>query len=206
MANFKTYSITDFLNDLVNISVFTEQIEAEGLTVGLTHINSEEVDSVLQVTPFFDGDLQAADITALDSLVAAHTGADFTPGPFEDIDEKEAAPGTDDSGDEVMTVHIDSIMPEPGRYQLWAYQELATTTTDGNTIAKGRLHVTKNGTKKERGEGHNDQHLFQGMFVGFPFTVKAGDVYSFELTYERQGPSGNAARYQRARIAVEKKS
>ena len=96
-------------------------------------------------------------------------------------------------------------MPSVGSYTLYAYQELATTTNDGIHISKGRLHVTKNGSKVERGESHNDQNQFQGMCIAFPFTVQAGDIYTFELTYERQGSgTGNPARYQRARIAVQK--
>lgn len=184
----------------MNPEVFTEEVAAAGLSVEMTHFNGDE--DAGDFLFYFDSDPTSGDETLFDGVCSSHDPRAFDLPPFKDINE---AGDSDDSGDEVVTVHLDDIMPAPGDYSLWAYQELATTTTDGTHIAKGRLQVTKNGSKVERGEDHNDQHIFKGMFVGFPFTVKAGDVYTFELTYERQGAgTGNPARFQRARISIKR--
>ena len=184
----------------INSEVFIEEVAAAGLSVEMTHFNGDE--DAGDFLFYFDSDPTSGDETIFDVVCSAHDSSDFSEPPFRDINE---AGDSDDSGDEIVTVKLENIKPAPGDYALFAYQELMTTTTDGTHICKGRLHVTKNGTKVERGEGYNDQHLPQPMFVGFPFTVKAGDVYTFELTYERQGAgTGNPARFQRARLAVKK--
>lgn len=202
MTNYRNYEITDFKNDAVNIQIFEKEIDALGLSVNRTHTNTDELFGVTNVRPYFDGDLSSGDESALDNLVANdHDGEDFSSPPFQYTDEEG---GDDDSGDEVDIGSVSNIMPEPGDYKLNAGAEVAMTTTTGTQIAKWRFYVTKNGNEVERQEGHNDQHLWQPLLCAYPFNVKAGDVFSFRMTMERQGPSGNAAKYQRVRIRIKK--
>jgi len=197
MTNPITKQLSDFPNNKYNAAVLTQEIGDQ--------ISSADLVSITQnsgIEFLFTTDPSPGDEGILDNIVSNHTGDDFSVPPFRDVHEAEES---DDSGDQVVTVHIDDIMPFPGSYTLFAYQEIATTTTDGTHISKGHLNVTKNGNKVERGEAHNDQNLFQPMCCIFPFDVEAGDIFSFELTFERQGAgTGNPARVQRARIAVKK--
>jgi hypothetical protein len=197
MTNPIIKQFTDFPNEKYNSSVLTREINDAITSAELLYIQQNS-----DVELHFDTDPSVLDEGEIDNIVSNHDGADYSVPPWVHISEAETS---DDSGDEVVRVHLDDIMPSPGDYILFAYQELATTATDGTHIAKGRLHVTKNGVKVERAEAHNDQNLFQPMSVAFPFNVLAGDVFSFELTFERQGAgTGNPARVQRARLSMKK--
>jgi hypothetical protein len=197
MMNPIEFEITDFPNDKYNAAVLTREIGDQISSADLLAITQNS-----SVQFLFTTDISAGDETILDDIVSNHDGADFTSEPYEDISEQES---NDDSGNEIVTVHIDDIMPYPGEYTVFAYQELATTTNDGTHISKGRMHVTKNGNKIERAEAHNDQNLFQPMCLVFPFSVQAGDVFTFEMTFERMGAdTGNPARVQRSRLSVKK--
>lgn len=197
MTNPIIKQLTDFPNDKYNAAVLTREIGDQISSADLVAINQNS-----DVEFLFTTDPSPGDEAILDDIVTNHDGADFSTPPWEDILETES---DDDSGNEVVKVHIDDIMPSPGNYILFAYQELATTSTDGVHISKGRLNVTKNANKVNRAEAHNDQNLFQPMCVTFPFAVLAGDVFSFELTFERQGAgTGNPARVQRSRLSIKK--
>jgi hypothetical protein len=197
MTNPIEKDITDFPNQKYNAAVLTRQIGDQISSAGLIAITENS-----SVQFLFTTDISYGDEAILDDIVENHDGADFSTPPFRDVIE---AISIDDTGNEIVRAHIDDIMPYPGEYTVYAYQELATTINDESHISKGRLHVTKNGNKVERSEAHNDQNLFQPQCLVFPFFVQAGDIFSFELTFERQGSgTGNPARVQRSRLSVSK--
>lgn len=71
------YEHTDFLNDAFNEDKLVQEVAAnETITTELDHISSsEDLDTgVTTVTFHFPTDLSSGEETALDSLVAAHTG------------------------------------------------------------------------------------------------------------------------------------
>jgi hypothetical protein len=71
------YEHTDFLNDVFNTDALTQEVAAdEAITTELDQISSDENvgTGVTTVTFHFPTDLSAGEETALDSLVAAHTG------------------------------------------------------------------------------------------------------------------------------------
>lgn len=183
----------------INGAVFTEEVAALGMSVNMEYFNGDEDSGNFEF--YFDGDPTSGDETLFDGAIAAHDSSDFTAPPFLDVSESESS---DDSGVPIVKVHLDDIMPMPGDYTLYWYMEIMTTTTTGSSGARGILNVTKNGSKVERARHHNSENQERNMSGAFPFTVTAGEVYSFELTFERIGASGNAARAQRARLAVKK--
>ena len=71
MATSKTYTI-----DPVNIDSLEQEVNDETISVGL--IGSTAVGD--QVTIYFDGELTAGDITALDAVAVAHDGSGGKPG------------------------------------------------------------------------------------------------------------------------------
>ena len=201
MANPIIRNINVTPNDKYNSQVLIREIEDAGLSVNL--VSSDYDSSTEEMSFLFDSEPTSGDEIALDAVLSAHSGDDFDTPPYLDINEGIL---TDDTGNEVTSAEILNIMPEPGNYVLYAYQELATTTNDGTHAAKGRLYVTRNSNRVERAEGHNDQNMFQNsVSISFQFSVTAGDIFSFELTLERIGSgTGNPAQCQRRRLSIKK--
>lgn len=195
----KTYDMTDFPNDKINSAILTAEVEASSISIPLESISVEEGEPD-QVTFNFTGSFGGGDEAALDAVVAAHQGDDFTTFPAKVTVEAESS---DDSGSEIVKASLTGILPSPGTYILMWYMEIGVTTTTGSTGVRGKLNVTKNsGSKIERAISHGGESQYKDMSGTFPFIAEAGDTYDFELTYERIGTSGNAAKAQRARIAV----
>lgn len=202
MATSATYAITEFPNSKINAAVLANQVKASSISVNFLSIGTEVIEDVEQVTFYFDGDLLAGDIIILDNIVDNHLGTDFTVFPQKDVSEGESS---DDSGNEVVKVALQNLLPAQGTYLLMWYQEISTTTTTGNSGARGILKVKKNSVITERGLTHNGEHLYRNMSGSFIFTINpedVGGIYSFALYYRRIGVSGNAAKSQRGRIAV----
>lgn len=74
LTSSETYQLTEFPNHAVNIPVLAAQIAAGGLSVALVG-QPAATGSAVVIT--FTGTLLAADITLLNAIVAAHTGAAF---------------------------------------------------------------------------------------------------------------------------------
>ena len=71
MAISKTYSIgTDCPNGRVDLTALSEEVRESAVKVALDYISTDDDDCTI----FFKADLDAADITALDAVVAAHQG------------------------------------------------------------------------------------------------------------------------------------
>lgn len=195
----KTYYMSDFPNNKMNTAILTAEVEDSTISLTLESINLEEGEPH-QVTFEFTGTFGAGDESALDAVVAAHQGDDFTTMPAKVTVEAESS---DDSGSETVKASLPGVLPSPGTYLLMWYMEIGVTTTTGSTGVRGKLNVTKNGGSAiERAISHGGESQYSDMSGTFPFTAEAGDTYDFELTYERIGTSGNAAKAQRARIAV----
>lgn len=192
-----TIPLTDFTSlggNSVNANILKQEFEDAGLTVTVQGVSV----SASVVNAQFAGDPTSGDLSAIDAVIAAHTGGDFAATLQRAISE---AADSDDTGDEIEKVSLDTGALPAGIYLLGWYLELATTTTTGTSGARGRLQVTKNGgTQTERAQSNAENDQWDPMSGSLSEEVVDGDSYEFALTFERIGVSGNAARAQRGRL------
>lgn len=191
-----SYPLSDFVasSGVVNEPVFKQELDDAGLSVTVQSVSVS--DTVCNV--FFSGDLLAADITAVDAVVAAHEGE-----PFGSLLQSELSESleTDDSGDVVVKAARETGPMPAGTFLISWYLEIATTSNTGTSGARGLLYVTKNGGSQiERGISHNSENQFRAFSGSLATSVLDGENYKFELGYQRIGVAGNAARAQRARL------
>lgn len=70
MTTIRQYDNTDFPNDKWDVARLEQEVKAATLSVGFKHTSSEDA----SITLHFLGELSTADETALDGIVAAHSG------------------------------------------------------------------------------------------------------------------------------------
>ena len=191
-----TYPLSAFTvsGGKVNGLTLKRAMSEAGLSVVCTGIGPFDTGCSVET----DGDPTAGDLTLMSGVVAAHTGEWFAPAYKLEVSEGEE---DDDTGDEIVKVTLTTGLMQAGVYQIGWYMELAQTTQSTTSGARGRLMVKKNGgSAVERSQQNVDINQWQIMSGSLSIDAEDGDEYTFELTYERIGASGNAARARFARI------
>lgn len=196
-----TYPLTDFTSlggNSVNPNILKQEIEDDA-TITLTVSSVTKVGSTVKID--LEGNATAAMKTALDSVVAAHEGGNFAVFPQKVSDEDAES---DDTGSEVQKASLSTGLMPAGDYRIGWYMEVETTSeSSGATQAQGHFNVSKNGgSSSERGQTNAEHPRWVSMGGTYEGTFVDGDELDLELTYQRVGTSGNAARAQRARITV----
>lgn len=173
-------------------SLFVELLNAGLPALGAT---PDPTQVLVQYSAVLDG-AQEADAAA---VVAAHDGLAFAPAIQRNTLEAQAS---DDSGNEVVRLFLDTGPLPAGDYVLSWYLEAATTADTGDSSVQAMLYASKNGSARvERGQANYTGDQWGPPFSGtVPATVQDGDRYRFELCFRRLGLAGNAARVQRARL------
>jgi hypothetical protein len=193
-----TYPRSDTPNDRVNKDILNQELSEASLSVSVLGISISGTDIRIDLS----GNASVDDETAINSVIAAHQGSDFSTTTQSSF--SEAASSDDTNGIIEKTALSTGLLPA-GTYLMSWYMELATTTTTGTTGARGFLNVSKNGAAAvERAQSNNDLNQWVPMSGSLPVTVVDGDSYSMSLSFQRIGIVGNAARAQRARLTLSK--
>jgi len=193
----RSYPVSDTATGLCNPPVLRQQILDDGT---VTTNPSSVTQSGTTIRIEFPQLISPAEEAQLDALVAAHQGEAFSTLPQKAFSEVEVS---DDTGNEIQKVAIDTGPLPSGTYLVGWYQELAVTTTTGSTGSRGRFNVTKNGGPKiERAQQNADTDQWTPMSGSLSLEVEDGETYNFQITFERIGTNLNAARAQRGRITL----
>jgi len=176
-----------------NLSIFTEEVADESLSVQPFSIYEAGTNIQLQWSSL----PVAADITAIDALVTAHTGGAFSGSKQSAVAEAE---DTNDTTTESVRVTLDAGKLPPGDYLVVWSCELCVTSVIASSGVQANFYVTKNGgSRSEQGQAGTDVNVYDTRAASAILTVLAGDSYKFELGYKRIG-AANTAKMQRARI------
>jgi hypothetical protein len=196
-----TYPNSDFTSlggNPINNAVLAQEIEDDvTITLAVGAIVSAGTDTQIEL----EGNATAAMKTALDSIVANHTGGNFSTFPKKANDDTEES---DDTGNPVQKVSLSTGLMPGGEYLLTWYMELKLTS-DGGTVTAARAHanLSKNGAAAvEQAQTNTPQAEWLAFSGSHVAVVVDGDELDLELTYERVGTSGNAARVQRGRLTI----
>lgn len=143
----------------------------------------------------------SADKTALDAIVAAHTGGNFASLPISIIVEAESN-DSGDSGAEIQKALLETGKLPAGNYIATWNLEVYLDADSSDSRVKGLMKLGKNGgAKAERAELNNATADPQPMGGAFPIVAVDGDSYEVELTFQRIGAAGKTAKARRARLA-----
>lgn len=189
---------------LPNFPIFTQELIALGLSVPVVSaVGSGNRGNGPDAIIILDGLAVAADLTAIDAAVAAHTGASFASTVQNDISQAEQS---DDSGIPVTKASVSTGPLPAGDYQITWTAEIATSTNSTTSGAVVRLMGGKNGNppteqKQHTNAGNSTYEHFGG---GLPIAMKDGDSWDLQIEFERIGAAGNAARCRRAAVGIVK--
>jgi len=199
----RLYALTEFVASTpanVNAAIFKQElfddvdVVEKPLTVARTGSNVQVAWSGTTVTQ--------ATLDAVDDAVADHVGGSFQATPQTAVMEAETS---DDTGDEVTRLTLDTGLLTDGMYDVAWYCEIKTDDEVASSAAQARLYVDKNGGGEVERGTHTWQFPQYSSFSGsFPVTVSDGDEYSLRIAFERLGAASNPAFIQRARLAVTK--
>jgi hypothetical protein len=192
-----TYGLSEFTSaTTVNATIFAQELQDDGYV-------AEKPDSVYRsgssVVLEWSVFVTQATLDAVDNAVTAHVGGDFASVPITAISEGQS---TDNSGDEITKLTLNSGLLPAGQYLLGWYCESKTDAEVSNSGVATRLYVAKNGgSEVERGENTWPYPQYNDFSGSFPFTVEDGETYTLRLAYERVGAS-NPVTIQRARLYI----
>jgi hypothetical protein len=170
-----------------NVDIFAEEVAEASLSLQPYAVHASGGDIVLEWS-----DLPvAADFTAIDALVAAHTGGVFASEKQSAIAEGE---DTNATTTESIRVSLDAGQLPPGDYLLSWSCELGLVADTNNAGAQANFYVIKNGgSAVERGQATvGESSIYDTRGSVAVLTVKAGESYSFELRYRRIGATSTA--------------
>lgn len=192
-----SYPLSDFTTSggVVNAVVLKQELGDAELSVTVQSVSASDTVANL----FFTGDPSDADVAAIDAVVAAHAGTGFSPTLQKEV---LLAEDSDDSGDEKVRLTLDTGVQPAGTYLISWRMELAVTEATGSHACRGHLNVRKNGTGgfTEQAQNNWGEAVWSGFTGALALELVDGDRYEFQLSYERIGAVGNAARVQRARM------
>lgn len=191
-----SYPIADFTNGSFSGEVNDDILKQELITAGLPATSVSSSGTVTNM--FFDGYLSPTDISTADTVVSNHTGSVFSPILIKETD---LAEESDDTGNEITKLTLDTGPQQAGTYLIGWRMEMAITSTSTTTACRAHLNVQKNGgSVNEQAQDNWGETVWSGFSGSLAVDVEDGDQFEFSLTYERIGDSGNAARAQRARM------
>ena len=190
----RTYTFSEFPNGKVNTAMLEAEIAVAALSVPLA--TSPQLTGSSAVLTF-SGLLTAADITALNTVVAAHQGLDFSTTSEMADDLTETTNATTTWANKLAT----SIGPLPaGAYLIsWSCEhDLLAEVAGVNSQAR----VTLNGWALNMDSWpHAVTHHFGGAV---PYIAGAGDNFELAIGFRTNGASAATARMRRVHIAVAK--
>lgn len=196
------YQNSDFPQNKVQPEALATEITAAGtLSVPVASVSALPGGASIALT----GLAVAADTTALNAIVAAHTAPNFS-ATLQKASNNSVV--SDDSGSVIDHATTLSTGPLPaGEYAFTVALEYALTNNPtGNQKAQVTWGWTKNGGSFNTGyqavNATNDWELFA---VQVPQTVKAGESFVFKVQYQRLGSTaGNPARVRRLILGCQK--
>jgi len=197
-ATTRTYAKAEFTSTTPpgnpNEDIFATEVAGEALSAQPDQVYAAGTDIVVQWTSALP---VAADITALDALVAAHTGGAFASNTQQSIVEAETS---DDTGDPVVRNTLTTGQLPGGDYVLAWYAEGKVDAVVAGTGVAIRFYMTKNGgSREERGSYSGDLNQYNPFSGTAVINVDAGDEYVFETEFEKLGATSNPAYIQRCR-------
>jgi len=183
----------------INADILAQEIDDDGAITAVPD-SVTYADGLVGIA--FTELLDATQKAALDALVAAHVGGAFASVPITAFANAESS---DDSGSEVSKASISTGKLPAGTYLFSWYMEIAATTVDASPVAAGRLNVAiDGGASAEQASDVTGEGDYQSFSGSLPRAVLDGQSFDLDLTFQRIGSAGNAARARRARLAVTK--
>lgn len=176
----------------MNLDILDQEIKGDP---GVSTEPASVTFSGTNIVVLFGSLITSAEQAALDAVIAAHQGSAFSEPPLSTFAEAEVS---DDSGTEQVLASIPSGPLRAGTYLISWYLEVAATTTSSSSGSQGRFKL--DGT--ERGTTTNGNSQWTSMGGSVPLTVVDGQALDLQLSYERVGNAGNAARARRARLTI----
>jgi hypothetical protein len=192
LTSTETYQLTEFPNHVVNSPVLAAQIVAASLSVPLAG-QPQLTGSAVVLT--FTGELSASDITALNAVVAAHTGAVFGSTLVQATDTSD----TTTSGSAYVTKLTLNAGPLPaGTYLGTLDCEHFLDTLVASTFSDALLSYNGSALYEDSWE-QAVPHVFS---VVVPFTVVDGATVTLLLQYKNVGAV--TVHCRRARLCIAK--
>lgn len=192
------YPVFDTANHGFNYTIFMAQLAAKNLSIPINYVDRVENDDIRIV---LIGLATSEDKTKIDAAIATHSGVDFVALPVSVAALAET--NDNDSGIEQEKLAL-QVGPLENKEYLFSWSMEGAVTTNVYPPVTGcrmRLYSSKNGNpfiEQSVSNTASNQWLSWGACI--PIAASAGDTFSFKLTYQRIGSSGNAARAQRARL------
>jgi len=193
----RTYPITDFPNTDCNTAIFKQEI-ADDPTVTTTP--QSVIRSGAEVVVVFASLILAAEVAALDALVAAHQGSDFNP-TFQKAQNTEIVEATDATL--VESVALDTGVLPAGNYQIAWVSEVRLDSTANNTGAKATLSYAKNGGTAAEGASHTtDLNAYQQFSGSYSQEIADGESIQIGLLVSKVGAGAVTAQIRKCRLSV----
>jgi hypothetical protein len=169
------------------------EIEADaGITTTVSTV--QEVGTDIVIT--FDGLLSSSEITALDAVIAAHTGDDFP------SDLRYSASSVAQSDNSTNTpVEKLSIATDPlpaGRYRLSCLCEFDCSGTAPNTAAQ--VHLLYNGAEQLADTW--EEIAAHSFSASMDIDIAGGNSITLALTFNKIGTGSLTAQCRRARMSI----
>lgn len=186
------YTLSDFPNGQVDLTVLTVEIEQSSITVPLVGIATNPPDDV---GIDFDGSLSAAEQNTLDGIVSTHQGIPFNDKP-QRINVIAAQDNATGVWQEAARLDCDPISTE--RYDLKFYCELRLANNTNNGQARFRILV--DGQEVASG-GLEGVGFFDARGGSLVISTQRGASPSVVLEWRRLAQS-DTAQIRRCRLAV----
>jgi hypothetical protein len=189
LTSAENYLLTEFPNSAVNVPVLNAQIAAASLSVPL--ISTQLTGASVLLT--FTGELSAGDITALNAVVAAHTGVPFGSTLVQSSDLTD----TTTSSTSYVSKLVLNAGPLPAGTYLGSFAcEHYLDTLVASTGSEAQL-LYNTGVLYEDTWNQAYPHLFGSAI---PFTVIDGAMVTLELKYKALGAV--TVHCRRARLGI----
>jgi hypothetical protein len=191
----RNYPLADFPNQKCNTAILAQEIKDDPAVLVEPSVQQSGTTVALQ----FAALITAAEVVALDALVAAHQGEDFA-APVQAV-AAEAAVST--GATKLTLITLTSGPLTAGTYLVGWYAESKLAAAAADTGARLSLDYSINGGAVGEAAGNTSNIIDWESFAGsYPLTLKDGESVNALLAVQRVGVGAVNADARRARITL----